>query len=114
MVYWDYILNLVKEFKQIQIVYGIYNKGLTMFEPRLVPLSDTIDTTHPNFAQVLFGVNHLVRDIEPNPDILLIFEIQIPAGKNANPTRNSNITNDTKLHTGYMLSRYGNLRGGGS
>ena len=81
-MYWDYILNLVKEFKQIQIVYGIYNKGLTMFEPRLVPLTESINTTHPNFAQVIFGVNHLVRDIEPHPDILLIFEIQIPAGKN--------------------------------
>ena len=61
VVYWDYILNLIKEFKQIQIVYGIYQKGLTLFEPRLVPLSDTIDTTHPNFAQVLFGVNSNVE-----------------------------------------------------
>ena len=44
-----------------------------------MPLTDTIDTTHPNFAQAIFGVNHLVRDLEPHPDNLLIFEIQVPA-----------------------------------
>lgn len=50
IIYWDYILNLAKEFKRVQIVYGIYNRGLTMFEPRLVPLTETIDTTHPSFC----------------------------------------------------------------
>ena len=75
ILYWDYVLNLVKEFKQVQIVYGIYNRSMTLFEPRLVPLTETIDTTHPNFCQVIFAVNHLARDIEAHPDILLIMEI---------------------------------------
>lgn len=114
IVYWDYILNLVKEFKQIQIVYGIYNRGLTLFEPRLVPLTDTIDTTHPNFAQAIFAVNHLVRDIEPNPDIIMIFEIQVPAQRNMTTARNSQMSTENKLHTGYLLSRYGKLRGTGN
>lgn len=34
-----------------------------------------MDTTHPAFSQVIFNVNHLVRDIEPDPDNMLIFEI---------------------------------------
>jgi hypothetical protein len=75
ILYWDYILNLVKEFKKVQIVYGIYNRGMTMFEPRLVPLTESLDTTHPAFSQVIFNINHMVRDIEPNSDTMLIFEV---------------------------------------
>ena len=75
LIYWDYILNLAKEFKSVQIVYGIYDKGLTLFEPRLVPLTDSMDTTHPSFSQVIFNINHLIRDVEPHPDVMLIFEV---------------------------------------
>jgi UDP-2,3-diacylglucosamine pyrophosphatase LpxH len=49
LVYFDFILNLLKEFKKVQIIYGIYNRGMTVFEPRLVDLTDVNDTTHPNF-----------------------------------------------------------------
>jgi len=109
LLYWDYILNLSKEFRNIQIVYGIYNRGLTMFEPRMVPLTESIDTTHPSFAQVIFNINHLVRDIDPHPDVLLILEIQVPAFRNATTARGSNIAGDPRLHTGYLLSRYGKI-----
>lgn len=50
LIYWDYILNLIKEFKRIQIIYGIYNRGMTVYEPRLVDLTNVNDTTHPNFS----------------------------------------------------------------
>ena len=112
IIYWDYILNLVKEFKQVQIVYGIYNRGMTLFEPRLVPLTDTIDTTHPSFSQVIFAVNHLVRDVEAHPDILLILEVQVPASKMTTGAKKSAIT-EQRLHTGYLMSRYGKLDGTG-
>ena len=92
LIYWDYILNLAKEFKQVQLVYGIYNRGMTIFEPRLVPLTDTIDTTHPSFCQAIFNINHLVRDIEAHPDVLLVLEIQVPAARNTKKTNKSNLT----------------------
>jgi len=57
------------------VVYGIYDKGLTLFEPRLVPLTETMDTTHPSYCQVIFNVNHIVRNIEANNDVVLIVEI---------------------------------------
>lgn len=100
LIYWDYILNLLKEFKKVQIVYGIYNRGSTVFEPRLVDLTDINDTTHPNFAQVIFDINHLVRDIEPHPDSLLIFEIQVPVQKTAAVEEKLN----AGANTGYRLS----------
>jgi len=101
LIYWDFILNLLKEFKKVQIIYGVYNRGSTVFEPRLVDLTDVNDTTHPNFAQVIFDINHLVRDIEAHPDSLLIFEVQIPAPKTAaqNSTRR-----EAEQNTGYRLS----------
>ena len=86
---------------------------MTLFEPRLVPLTDTIDTTHPNFCQAIFALNHLVRDIEAHPDILLILEIQVPANKMGNNTKKSALT-DQKLHTGYLLSRFGKIDGNGN
>lgn len=104
LVYWDFILNLMKEFKKIQIIYGIYNRGMTVFEPRLVDLTDVNDTTHPNFAQVIFDINHLVRDIEAHPDSLLIFEVQVPVPKTA---AMGTARKDTGTNTGYRLSTRG-------
>ena len=75
LVYFDYILNLIKEFKKVQIVYGIYNWGSTVFEPRLVDLTWVNDTTHPNFSQVIYDINHWIWDVEPHPDTMFIFEI---------------------------------------
>jgi hypothetical protein len=77
----------------VQLVYGIYNRGMTLFEPRLVPLMDTIDTTHPSFCQAIFNINHLVRDIEAHPDVLLVVEVQVPAARNTRQAKKSNITN---------------------
>jgi hypothetical protein len=101
LVYWDFILNLIKEFKRVQIIYGIYNRGMTVFEPRLVDLTDVNDTTHPNFAQVIFDINHLVRDIEAHPDSLLIFEVQVPVQKTAAVIHTHR---ESDNHTGYRLS----------
>ena len=100
LIYWDYILNLLKEFRRVQIIYGIYNRGSTVFEPRMVDLTDINDTTHPNFAQVIFDINHLCRDIEPHPDSLLIFEVQVPVPKTAATVERK----EASTNTGYRLS----------
>lgn len=70
-----------------------------MFEPRLVDLTNVNDTTHPNFSQVIYDINHLVRDVESHSDTLLIFEIQTPVPKAA---RGSVIDWEQK-NTGYSL-----------
>lgn len=101
LVYWDFILNLLKEYKKIQIVYGIYNRGMTVFEPRLVDLTDVNDTTHPNFSQVIFDINHLIRDIEAHPDSLLIFEVQVPVPPTA-AMKSQKVSGS--INTGYRLS----------
>ena len=36
VVFWDYILDIFKKVRDVQIVYGIYNKGSTLLKPRLV------------------------------------------------------------------------------
>ena len=68
---------------------------MTVFEPRWVPLTDTIDTTHPSFSQAVFNINHLVRDIEAHPDTLIIFEIQVPAPKSLKSAKNSGIAEES-------------------
>ena len=101
IIYWDFVLNLLKEHKKLQIIYGIYNRGMTVFEPRLVDLTNVNDTTHPNFSQVIFDINHLVRDIEAHPDSMLIFEIQVPVDQSAAIEKNRHYTAG---NTGYRLS----------
>ena len=46
-----------------------------VFEPWIVDITDVNDTTHPIFAQVIYDINHIVWDVEPHPDTLLIFEV---------------------------------------
>ena len=36
VVFWDYILDIFKKVRDVQIVYGVYNKGSTLIKPRLV------------------------------------------------------------------------------
>ena len=101
IVYWDFILNLIKEYRKVQIIYGMYNRGLTVFEPRIVELTDVNDTTHPNFCQVIFDINHLVRDIEAHPDSMLIFEIQVPINPDEEQEKKRKYGHS---NTGYRLS----------
>ena len=104
IVYWDFVLNLPKEHKKLQIIYGIYNRGMTVFEPRLFDLTDMNNTTHPNFSQVVFDINHLIRDIQAQPDSMLIFEVQVPVDQSAAIKRNKSYTQQS---TGYRLSTKG-------
>ena len=101
IVYWDYILNLIKEYRKVQIIYGMYDRGLTVFEPRIAELTDVNDTTHPNFCQVVFDINHLVRDIKAHPDSMLIFEIQVPIDPDAIQEKKRRYGSS---NTGYKLS----------
>lgn len=36
VVFWDYILDIFKQVRDVQIVYGVYNKGSTVLKPRMV------------------------------------------------------------------------------
>lgn len=36
VVFWDYILEIYKKIRDVQIIYGVYNKGQTIFKPRMV------------------------------------------------------------------------------
>ena len=73
---------------------------MTVFEPRIIDLTTVNDTTHPNFSQVIFNMNHIVKDIEPHPDTILILEIQIPAPKGA---KRKNDPFSEKKPNGYLL-----------
>ena len=54
IVQFDYILNIVKEFSQIQLVYGIYRRGVQIDEPKLVELVFTEDSHDPTFSMAYF------------------------------------------------------------
>ena len=33
ILYWDYLLNLLKKYEKVQVMYGVYNKGTTLLQP---------------------------------------------------------------------------------
>jgi hypothetical protein len=82
VIYWDYMLNLVKaevpNGSMVQLIYGIYNSaGMALIEPRCVRPSPVLNSTHPLFTQCIFSESHRVRSerLNGDPSNLLIVEI---------------------------------------
>lgn len=64
-----------------QIVFGIYVNGATIYSPKLVEPHDCeVETSTTN--RCIFGESHQIFDVPPNPDTLMIFEVQLPTSRN--------------------------------
>lgn len=106
IIYWDYILNLLAKFQAVQIIYGLYNKGETILQPRIVSIADNNPT---NFLSEkhgcsMFDIYHHIKEVEPHPDTLLIFEVHVkPKIKDLGiaDKKGKNL-----LHNGYLLKRF--------
>ena len=35
-MFWDFVLDIYKKLRDIQIIYGVYNKGQNILKPRMV------------------------------------------------------------------------------
>ena len=77
VVFWDYILEIFKKVKDVQIVYGIYNHGSTVLKPRLVDNKPVENTMKTRFTgQAIFDISHLIKDVKAQNESFLIFEVQ--------------------------------------
>ena len=77
VVFWDYILDIFKKIRDVQIVYGIYNKGSTVLKPRLVDNKPVEKSEKTKFAgQAVFDISHLIKDVKAENESYLIFEVQ--------------------------------------
>jgi hypothetical protein len=106
VIYWDYILNLLDKFSAAQIIYGLYNKGDTILQPRVVSISDNMDANFlaKKMGYVMYDIYHHVKEVEPHPDTLLIFEIHVKPKLKDTPK----VTKDGRkaIHNGYPLARF--------
>ncbi|KAL4441575.1 hypothetical protein ABPG74_021507 [Tetrahymena malaccensis] len=89
VIHWDYILGLPKRTNFSQVVFGIFNRSDTLYAPKIVdPKECEVESSET--VRCIIGDSHQIFDIPPNPDALLIMEIQIPyskkQGENVNKT----------------------------
>jgi hypothetical protein len=77
VIYWDYILEIFKKVRDVQIVYGVYKNGNTILKPRMVDNRPVETTSKTKFAgQSMFDISHLIKDVKAEGETYLIFEVQ--------------------------------------
>lgn len=106
VIYWDYILNLLDKFQAAQIIYGLYNKGETILQPRVVSISDNMSANFlaQKMGYCMYDIYHHVKQIEANPDTLLIFEVHVkPKVKDVPKVVKEG---RAAIHNGYPLRRF--------
>ncbi|EGR31823.1 hypothetical protein IMG5_101270 [Ichthyophthirius multifiliis] len=81
LVHWDYILGLPRRISLSQIVFGIYTKNQTIFQPKLVDPHDT-EIESAQTVRCIIGDQNQIFDIPADPETLIIMEVQIPQSKN--------------------------------
>lgn len=106
IVYWDYILNLLSKFQAVQIIYGLYNKGETILQPRVVSITDNMEAPFlaAKMGYASYDIYHHVKEVEPHPDTLLIFEVHVkPKLKDVPDWMKEG---RKAIHNGYPLARF--------
>lgn len=103
-IQFDYILDIVKEFPQVQLVFGIYRRGVQIQEPKQVDLVFTEDSHDPSFSIALFDHKTTLRKLKTHPDTMLLIELQVPEreksyAENTMNTANKNFGEINSLKT---------------
>ena len=70
---------MLSKFSAVQIIYGLYNKGETILQPRIVSITDNMEASFlaAKMGYATYDIYHHVKEIEPHPDTLLIFEVHV-------------------------------------
>jgi hypothetical protein len=76
-IQFDYILDMVKEFPQVQLVYGVYRRGVQI-QIKFVDLVFTEDSHDPSLSLAFFDQRHTLRSLKLHSDTMLIVELQVP------------------------------------
>ena len=106
LIYWDYILNLLSKFSAVQIIYGLYNKGETILQPRVVSIADNMEANFlaAKMGYATYDIYHHVKEVEAHPDTLLIFEVHVKPKVKDLPDW---LKDGRKaIHNGYPLARF--------
>ena len=106
IIYWDYILNLLEKFAAVQIIYGIYHKGETILQPRVVSIADNNPASFlaKKYGYAMFDIYHHIKELEADPDTLLIFEVHVKPKLKDEGIKEKKGKN--LLHNGYLLKRF--------
>ncbi|KAL4430115.1 hypothetical protein ABPG74_013562 [Tetrahymena malaccensis] len=81
IVHWDYKLGLPSRTPLSQVVFGIYNRNDTIYQPKLVDPHDT-EVESAQTVRCIIGESNQIFDIPADPDTLMIMEVQFPFSKN--------------------------------
>lgn len=80
VVHWDYVLGLPKRSDYSTLTFLVAENGEFYEDPlQLQPASTEVETSETMLS--IFGVDNNVRDIPPNPEMFLIWEVQLPASQ---------------------------------
>ena len=109
---WDFVLHLPANFTQARLIYQIYQSGKLIDPARSVEWKDLKVGSFEikNFGYVIFNTKHLIKEMLPNPDILIVMEIQVSSqqGKSARskgPISKSNHLLGEKAQEGYPTKK---------
>jgi hypothetical protein len=88
-VYFDYFKGVSRRFRHCQLVYGIYERGESRLEPRLVPGVGVENDSYSDMTgRAVFATDHDVKRINPQSSLLLIVEVQASATREAGEVSN--------------------------
>ena len=75
-LFFDFASKLMRQFRSMRIVYGVYNVNRSVVNPSLVDAHDgEPDPEDTEKNRIMFRVSHLIKNVEPHPSKNLIIEL---------------------------------------
>ena len=84
---WDMLTGIPQRYRRTQVAYGVYERGETRMDPRLVvPVVNEEDPNNPLALKCTFKDIHDIKKLPPQSQIIAVLEIQgiDPYGKVSN------------------------------
>lgn len=81
-IYWDFLLRFWKNCDQVRVAFSIYNRGDPKIATRSADAKKIIEHDVEEKRAIwleyteLFYAHHIVKDLEVDPDSVLVFEVQ--------------------------------------
>ena len=75
----DFQSRLLRQFRSMRIVYGVYNVHRAIINPSMIEEHDgEPDLEDPEKNKIWFKVQHLLKNIPAHPSTNLVIEFQVP------------------------------------
>ena len=74
---WDLLTGIPQRYRKTQIAYGVYERGETRMDPRLVvPAANEEDSNNPLALKCVFKDIHDIKKLPPQEEIIAVLEVQ--------------------------------------